>query len=89
MYAGDLVMFFLFDYHDCPRKVVMKVLQESGEYSGLRLNLKKKTAAVVRNSQVEPWLDAFKAYGISVRNWLCYLGIRLGNVLIASTRHPL
>ena len=66
----------------------MEVLQEFGDYSGLRLNL-KKTAGIVRNTGVEPWLDAFEAYSISVRRGIHYLGCRLGDVLIASARQPL
>ena len=41
MYADDLVIFFPFDCRGGPLKTVIEVLQQLGDYSGLRLNLKK------------------------------------------------
>ena len=43
MYADDLVIIFPFDDHDGPLETVMEVLQEFGDYSGLRVNLKKNS----------------------------------------------
>ena len=65
----------------------LSVLRDFGDFFGLRLNF-KNTVAIVRNHDSGPWLDALQQQGISLRNWVRYLGIRQGNVPIASARRP-
>ena len=60
-----------------------QVLHEFGDFSGPQLNI-KKLAAIVRNLDSVPLVEAFQREGITVRHWVRYLGIRLGNILSAS-----
>ena len=83
MYADDLIIFFPFAYKPGILHTAKQVMHEFGEFSGLRLNI-KKTAAIVRNMDSESWIEAFQKEGITVRHWVRYLGIRLGNILSSS-----
>ena len=42
MHADDLIIFFPFEYRAGPLGMVLLVLREFGDFSGLRLNCKKK-----------------------------------------------
>ena len=50
-----------------------------GQFSGLKVNL-NKTAAIVRNCGGMEWARCFRDIGVDVKNFVKYLGVRLGNI---------
>ena len=50
-----------------------------GQFSGLKVNL-SKTAAIVRNCGGMEWARCFRDIGVDVKNFVKYLGVRLGNI---------
>ena len=85
MYANDLNIFSPFAYKPGILQTVTQVLHEFWDFSRLRLNI-KKTAAIARNLGSGPWVEAFQKEGSTVRDWVRYLGIRLGRILPASDK---
>ena len=82
MYADDLIIFF--DGRANPQllKRVWEVVSQFGQFSGLKVNL-NKTAAIVRDCGGMEWAKCFRDIGVDVKNFVKYLGVRLGNI-----RHP-
>ena len=78
-YADDLIIFF--DRRANPQllKRVCEVVSRFGRFSGLKVNL-NKTAAIVRNCGGMEWARCFRDIGVDVKNFLKYLGVRLGNI---------
>ena len=79
MYAHDLIIF-----HDGQANLqllgkVWKVVSCFGQFSGLKVNL-NKTAAIVRNCGGMEWARCFGDIGVDVKNFVKYLGVRLGNI---------
>ena len=79
MYADDLIIFF--DGRANPQllKRVWEVVSRFGQFSGLKVNL-NKTAAIVRNCGGMEWARCFRDIGVDVKNFVKYLGVRLGNI---------
>ena len=79
MYADDLIIFF--DGRANPQllKRVWEVVSRFGQFSGLKVNL-SKTAAIVRNCGGMEWARCFQDIGVDVKNFVKYLGVRLGNI---------
>ena len=79
MYADDLIIFF--DGRANPQllKRVWEVVSRFGQFSGLKINL-NKTAAIVRNCGGMEWARCFRDIGEDVKNFVKYLGVRLGNI---------
>ena len=79
MYADDLIIFF--DGRANPQllKRVWEVVSRFGQLSGLKVNL-NKTAAIVRNCGGMEWARCFRDIGVDVKNFVKYLGVRLGNI---------
>ena len=50
-----------------------------GQFSGLKVNL-NKTAAIVRNFGGMEWARCFRDTRVGVKNFVKYLGVRLGNI---------
>ena len=81
MYSDDLNISSPFAYKLGILHIAKQVLYGLGEFSGLQLSI-KKTAANVRNMDLAPWVEAFQNEGIMVRQWVRYLGSRLGNIML-------
>ena len=79
MYADDLIIFL--DGRANPQLLrrVWEVVSCFGQFSGLKLDL-SKTAAIVRNSGGMEWARCFRDIGVDVKNFVKYLGVRLGNI---------
>ena len=79
MYADDLIISF--DGRANPQllKRVWEVVSRFGQFSGLKVNL-NKTAAIVRNCGGMEWARCFRDIGVDVKNFVKYLGVRLGNI---------
>ena len=79
MYADDLIIYF--DGRANPQllKRVWEVVSRFGQFSGLKINL-NKTAAIVRNCGGMEWARCFRDIGVDVKNFVKYLGVRLGNI---------
>ena len=79
MYADDLIIFF--DGRANPQllKRVWEVVSRFGQFSGLKVNL-NKTAVIVRNCGGMEWARCFRDIGVDVKNFVKYLGVRLGNI---------
>ena len=79
MYADDLIIFF--DGRANPQllKRVWEVVSRFGQFSGLKVNL-NKTAAIVRKCGGMEWARCFRDIGVDVKNFVKYLGVRLGNI---------
>ena len=79
MYADDLIIFF--DGRANPQLLtrVWEVVSRFGQLSGLKVNL-NKTAAIVRNCGGMEWARCFRDIGVDVKNFVKYLGVRLGNI---------
>ena len=79
MYADDLIIFL--DGQANPQLLgkVWKVVSCFGQFSGLKVNL-NKTAAIVRNCGGMEWAKCFRDIGVDVKNFVKYLGVRLGNI---------
>ena len=58
---------------------VWEVVSCVGKFSGLKVNL-NKTAAIVRNCGRMEWARCFRDIGVDVKNFVKYLGVRLGNI---------
>ena len=58
---------------------VWEVVSCFGQFSGLKVNL-NKTAAIVRNCGGMEWARCFRDIGVDVKNFVKYLGARLGNI---------
>ena len=79
MYADDLIIFL--DGQANPQLLgrVWEVVSCFGQFSGLKVNL-NKTAAIVRNCGGMEWARCFRDIGVDVKNFVKYLGVRLGNI---------
>ena len=79
MYADDLIIFL--DGRANPQllKRVWEVVSRFGQFSGLKVNL-NKTAAIVRKCGGIEWARCFRDIGVDVKNFVKYLGVRLGNI---------
>ena len=66
--VDNLIIFAPFQYTVGAIGGVMALLNQFGEFSGLKLNLKKKTVAIVQNQNLALWLDAIQEQGIAVRD---------------------
>ena len=79
MYADDLISFL--DGRANPQLLgkVWEVVSCFGQFSGLKVNL-NKTAAIVRNCGETEWARCFRDIGVDVKNFVKYLGVRLGNI---------
>ena len=79
MYADDLIIFFDGTANPQLLKRVWEVVSRFGQFSGLKVNL-NKTAAIVRNCGGMEWARCFRDIGVDVKNFVKYLGVRLGNI---------
>ena len=79
MYADDLIIFL--DGQANPQLLgkIWTVVSCFGQFSGLKVNL-NKTAAIVRNCGGQAWAKCFREIGVDVKNFVKYLGVRLGNI---------
>ena len=79
MYADDVIIFM--DGRANPQLLgeVWKVVSCFGLFSGLKIKL-NKTAAIVRNCGGQEWAKCFGEIGVEVKNFVKYLGVRLGNI---------
>ena len=79
MYADDLIIFL--DGQANPQLLgkIWKVVSCFGQFSGLKVNL-NKMAAIVRNCGGMAWAKCFGDIGVGVKNFVKYLGVRLGNI---------
>ena len=79
MYADDLIIFL--DGQANPQLLgkMWIVMSSFGQFSGLKVNL-DKTAAIVRNCGGQAWAKCFEKIGVDVKNFVKYLGVRLGNI---------
>ena len=79
LYADDLIFFL--DGQANPQLLgrIWKVVSCFGQLSGLKVNL-NKTAAIVRNCGGMEWARCFGNIGMDVKNFVKYLGVRLGNI---------
>ena len=79
MYADDLIIFL--DGQANPQLFgkIWTVVSCFGQFSGLKVNL-NKTAAIVRNCGGQAWAKCFGEIGVDVKNFVKYLGVRLGNI---------
>ena len=79
MYADDLIIFL--DGQANPQLLgkIWTVVSCFGQFSGLKVNL-NKTAAIVRNCGGPAWAKCFGEIGVDVKNFVKYLGVRLGNI---------
>ena len=50
-----------------------------GQFCGLKVKL-SKTAAIIRNCGGQAWAKCFGDIGVEVKNFVKYLGVRLGNI---------
>ena len=79
MYADDLIFFFNGRANPQLLRRVWEVVSCFGKFSGLKVNL-SKTAAIVRNCGGMEWVRCFRDIGVDVKNFVKYLGVRLGNI---------
>ena len=79
MYADDPIIFFDGKANPQLLKRVWEVVSRFGQFSGLKINL-NKTAAIVRNCGGMEWARCFRDIGVDVKNFVKYLGVRLGNI---------
>ena len=79
MYADDLIIFL--DGRANPQLMgkVWEVVSCFGQLSGLKVNV-NKTASIVRNFGGMEWARCFGDIGVDVKNFVNYLGVRLGNI---------
>ena len=79
IYADDLIIFL--DGRANPQLMgrIWEVVSCFGQFSGLKVNL-NKTAAIVRNCGGMEWAKCFRNIGVDVKNFVKYLGVRLGNI---------
>ena len=79
MYADDLIIFL--DGQANPQLLgkIWKVVSCFGQFSGPKVNL-NKTAAIVRKCGGMEWARCFGDIGVDVKNFVKYLGVRLGNI---------
>ena len=79
MYADDLIIFLDGRANPHLLKRVWEVVCRFGQFSGLEVNL-SKTAAIVRNCGGMEGGRCFRDIGVDVKNFVKYLGVRLGNI---------
>ena len=79
MYADDLIIFM--DGRANPQLLgkVWKVVFCFGHFSGLKINL-NKTVAIVGNCGGQEWAKCFGDYGVEVKIFVKYFGVRWGNI---------
>ena len=79
MYADDPIIFL--DGRGNPQLLqkIWKVVSCFGQFSGLKVNL-NKTPAIVRNCGGMELARCFGDIGVDVKNFVKYLGVRLGNI---------
>ena len=79
MYADDLIIFL--DGRANPQLLgrIWKVVSCFGQFSGLNLNFSKR-AAIFRSCGGQAWAKCFGDIGVDVKNFVQYLGVRLGNI---------
>ena len=79
IYAVDLIIFL--DGQANPQLLgkIWKVVSCFGHFCGLKVNL-NKTAAIVRNCGGMEWARCFGDIGVDIKNFVKYLGVRLGNI---------
>ena len=80
LYADDLLLFF----EGLPSlnglQGVFELLKDSGEYSRMHIKF-SKTVVMVKNTGFVKWIEALQHVGVSVKHFVQYLGIHLGNVV--------
>ena len=79
MYADDLIIFLDGQANARLLGKIWTVVSRFGHCAGLKVNL-NKTAAIVRNSWGQAWAKCFGEIGVDVKNFVKYLGVRLGNI---------
>ena len=79
MYADDLIIFLDGQANPPLLAKIWKVVSCFGQFSGLKVNL-NKTAPIVRNYGGMAWAKCFGDIGLDVKNFVKYLGVRLGNI---------
>ena len=79
VYADDLIIFL--DGQANPQLLgkIWTVVSCFGQFSGRKVNL-NKTAAIVQNCGGQAWAKCFGEIGVDVKNFIKYLGVRLGNI---------
>ena len=79
MYADDLIIFLdkLANPHLWGK--IWTVVSCFGQFSRPKVNL-NKTAAIVQNCGGQAWAKCFAEIGLDVKNFVKYLGVRLGNI---------
>ena len=79
MYADDLIIFL--DGKANPQLLakIWQVVSCFGQFFGLNVNL-NKMATIVRNCGGMAWAKCFGDIGVDVKNFVKYLGVRLGNI---------
>ena len=79
IHADDLIIFL--DRRADPQLLgkVWKVVSCFGHFSGLKINL-NKTAAIVRNRGGQECAKRSGDFGVEVKIFVKYLGVRLGNI---------
>ena len=79
MYADDLIIFLDGQANPPLLGKIWTVVSCFGQFSGPKVNL-NKTAAMVRNCGGQAWAKCFGEIGVDVKNFVKYLGVRLGNI---------
>ena len=79
MYADDLLIFLDGEANPHLLEKIWKVVSCFGQFSRLKVNL-NKTAGIVHNCGGMEWARCFGGIGVDVKNFVKYLGVRLGNI---------